>query len=196
MERGERPYTLFHGWCDVSYTCYQYVAGLGLELAILGSAVRLTVDCAREPGLQKCGLFLRPLAKIRMHFLNVSHLMTKPIKCPLWPAKTQISPGTRPVWSEYSHFAVLSQWVAEDPVFLHADSEDSDQAGRMHRLICVFDGRNGHFVGFVMRRLMYTLQLSHLASRASQTADPGVAGSTPARPHIVCWNWSCAFFHW
>ena len=28
-----------------------------------------------------------------------------------------------------------SQWVAEDPVFLHADSEDSDQTGRMPRLI-------------------------------------------------------------
>ena len=28
-----------------------------------------------------------------------------------------------------------SQWVAEDPVFLHADSEDSDQTGRMSRLI-------------------------------------------------------------
>ena len=45
-------------------------------------------------------------------------------------------------------------------MFLHADSEDSDQTGRMRRLICVFAGRNGHFVGFVMRRLMYTLQLS------------------------------------
>ena len=45
-------------------------------------------------------------------------------------------------------------------MFLHADSEDSDQTGRMHRLIYVFAGRNGHFVGFVMQRLMYTLQLS------------------------------------
>ena len=27
------------------------------------------------------------------------------------------------------------QWVAEDPMFLHADSEDSDQTGRMSRLI-------------------------------------------------------------
>ena len=36
----------------------------------------------------------------------------------------------------------------------------TDQSGRMHRLICVFAGRHGHFVGFVMRRLMYTLQLS------------------------------------
>ena len=45
-------------------------------------------------------------------------------------------------------------------MFVHADSEDSDQNGRMHRPICVFAGRNGHFVGFVMLRLMYTLQLS------------------------------------
>ena len=45
-------------------------------------------------------------------------------------------------------------------MFVHADSEDSDQTGRMHRLICVFAGRNGHFVGFDMRRFMYTLQLS------------------------------------
>ena len=55
----------------------------------------------------------------------------------------------------------------------------------MSRLICVFDERNGHFVGFVMQRLMYTLQLCSLASRASLTVDPMVAGSTPARQHIV-----------
>ena len=73
-------------------------------------------------------------------------------------------------------------------MFLHAESEDSDQTGRMPRLICVFAGHNGHFVGFVIRRLMYTLQLSRLASRASLTADTGVASSTPARPHIVRCN--------
>ena len=61
-------------------------------------------------------------------------------------------------------------------MFLHVDSEDSDQTGRKHRMICVFAGRNGHFVGFVMRRLMYTLQLSRLALRASLIVDPGVAG--------------------
>ena len=63
-------------------------------------------------------------------------------------------------------------------MFPHADSEDSDHTGRIHRLICVFAGRSSHFVGFVMR-------LSCLASRASLIADPGVTGSTPARPHIV-----------
>ena len=46
-------------------------------------------------------------------------------------------------------------WVAKDPSFLHADSEDSDQTGRMSRLIWVFAGRTCHFVGFVMRRLIY-----------------------------------------
>ena len=106
MER-ERPYTLFNGWCNVSYTCYQYVAGLGLELAILGSAVsRLTVDCDREPGLQKCGLFLRPLSKIRMHFLNVSHLMTKPKKMAFAPSEDSDQPGHPP--SLINVFAVRS----------------------------------------------------------------------------------------
>ena len=33
------------------------------------------------------------------------------------------------------------------------------QTGRTPRLICVFSGRSGHFVGFVMRRLMYILRV-------------------------------------
>ena len=50
------------------------------------------------------------------------------------PAKTQISP----VWSKSP---LCAQWVAKDPRFLHADSEDSDQTGRMPKLIWVFAGR-------------------------------------------------------
>ena len=67
------------------------------------------------------------------------------------PAKTQISLGIHPVWSDSS---LCAQWVAKDPSFLHADSEDSDQTGQMPRLIWVFAGRACHFVGFVMRRLI------------------------------------------
>ena len=78
--------------------------------------------------------------------------MTKPTKWTVCPAKTQISLGIRPVWSESSQCA---QWVTEDPLFLHADSEDSDQTGRMPRLIWVFAGRTDHFVGFVMRQLIF-----------------------------------------
>ena len=77
--------------------------------------------------------------------------MTKPIKWHVHPVKTQISLGIRPVWSESS---LCAKWVAKDPNFLHADSEDSDQTGRMPRLIWVFAGRTCHFVGFVMRRLI------------------------------------------
>ena len=72
--------------------------------------------------------------------------MTKPTKWPLHPAKTQISLGVHLYWSESLLSAHL---VDQDPRFLHADSEDSDQIGRMPRLIWVFVGRTGHFVGFV-----------------------------------------------
>ena len=58
------------------------------------------------------------------------------------PAKTQLSLGIRPVWSESS---LCAQWVAKDPVFLHV-SEDSDQTGRMPRLIWVFTRRTVTFL--------------------------------------------------
>ena len=53
------------------------------------------------------------------------------------PAKTQISLGIRLAWSESSLYAY---WIAKDPSFFHAHSEDSDQTGRMPRLIWVFTG--------------------------------------------------------
>ena len=53
------------------------------------------------------------------------------------PAKTRSNLSVRPVWSESS---LCAQWVAKDPIFLHADNEDSDQTGRMPRLIWVFVG--------------------------------------------------------
>ena len=58
--------------------------------------------------------------------------MTKPTK---WVCAQR---RLRSAWSEYS---LCAQWVAEDSIFLHADSEDSDQTGRMPRQIWVFAGR-------------------------------------------------------
>ena len=72
------------------------------------------------------------------------------------PAKTQISLGIRPVWSESS---LCAQWIGKDPSFLHADSENSDQTGGMPRLIRVFAGRTCHFVGFIVRRLNYVSRI-------------------------------------
>ena len=54
------------------------------------------------------------------------------------PAKTQISLGIRPVWSESS----LSAWRKLGSLATHwAQSEDSDQTGWMPRLIWVFAWR-------------------------------------------------------
>ena len=58
-----------------------------------------------------------------------------------WPRHDNtniMSVRIRPVWSESS---LCAQWVAKGPRFLHADSDDSDQTGRMPRLIWVFAGR-------------------------------------------------------
>ena len=77
----------------------------------------------------------------------------------LCPAKTQISLGICPVWSKTS---LCAQWVAKNPSFLHADSQDSDQTGWMPRLIWVFAGRTFHFVGFVMRWFSYLVKFLYI----------------------------------
>ena len=71
------------------------------------------------------------------------------------PAKTQISLGIRPVWSESS---LCAQWVAKDPSFLHAASEDFDQTGRMPRLIWVFAGRTAILLVLSCRGSILTCQ--------------------------------------
>ena len=90
---------------------------------------------------------------------DLSHLMTKPTKWHVHPAKTQISMGVRPVWSE----SLLSAWRnIECSATSWAHIEDSDQTGWTPRLIWVFTGRKGHFVGFVMRRLIFLCYLYSL----------------------------------
>ena len=62
----------------------------------------------------------------------------KTYKMAVCPAKTQISLGIRPVRSESS----LSAWRKLGSIATHwAHSEDSDQTGRISRLIWVFAGR-------------------------------------------------------
>ena len=102
------------------------------------------------------------------------------------PAKTQISLGIRPVWSESS---LCTQWIAEDPRFLHADSKDSDQTGRLPRLIWVFPGRT-HFVGFVMSWLKslstYSATIWQKASDSSSTNSFFLNLSWPCKRQTVC----------
>ena len=95
-------------------------------------------------------------ARVDWHYSGhwqMSRQTTKPTKLHVRPAKTQISLGIRPAWSESS----LSAWRKLGSLAIHwVHSEDSDQTGRMPRLIWVFAGRTCHFVGFVMRWLKYT----------------------------------------
>ena len=68
----------------------------------------------------------------------LSHLMTKPTKWHVRPTKTPISLGICLVWSESS----LSEWRKLGSIATYwAHSEDSDQTGRMPRLIWFFAGR-------------------------------------------------------
>ena len=87
-----------------------------------------------EPCLNCTGFDIRQCLE---EYPYMSRDITKPTKW-LCAQRRQISLGIGPDWSESS---LCAQWVAKDPRFLHADSEDSDPIGRMPRLICVFSGR-------------------------------------------------------
>ena len=77
-------------------------------------------------------------------FQNMSSLMTKPTKWHVRLAKTQVSLGIHPVWSESS----LCAWRRLGFSATHeVHSEYSDQTGRMPRLIWVFTGHTCHFIG-------------------------------------------------
>ena len=104
--------------------------------------------------------------------------MTEPTK---WPVR-RISLDICPVWSESS---LCTQWVAKDPSFFHADSEDSDQTGRMPRLIWVFGGCTCHFVGFVMRRLSLFYHTVMHPKGADETAN---SEDNSAASEAVCWR--------
>ena len=67
----------------------------------------------------------------------------------------------RTVWSEFS----LSAWRTTGPLTTNrALSEDSDQTGRMPKLIWVFAGRTYHFDGFVVRRHNCVCQVGFVLS--------------------------------
>ena len=73
-------------------------------------------------------------------FYNVAYMscsMTKPTNgmC------AQQRLGSAWAFAPSDQSPLCNRWVAKDPSFLHVDSKDSDQTGRMSRLIWVFAGR-------------------------------------------------------
>ena len=109
---------------------------------------------------------------------DLSHLMTKQTKWSVCPAKTQINLAIRPVWSES---LLCAQWVAKDPSFLHADSENSDQTGQMP--FCWFCHEVAHLliVDFSNRQAVFSFH------RYPPSLSPRVHRKTPA--HSPHWPW-------
>ena len=98
--------------------------------------------------------------------IEISVSMTKPTK---WPDSDQ--PG-HPVWSQSSRSA---QWVAEDPMFLHTDSEDCGLSLRwVQRSFCLFYREAAHTVtefelfGLGSRGSWRTDYLSHLVTKPTK----------------------------
>ena len=95
------PKTDLDEWTDAHTTWNQYALS---AFSKLGSIITL------------CWVYHKLLT-----FKQRSCLMTKATKWYVCPANTQISLDICPVWSES---LLCAQWVAKDPGFLHADSED------------------------------------------------------------------------
>ena len=95
-------------------------------------------------------------------FLYLSCFTTKPTKWHVRQAKTQINLGIHPVWSKSS----LSAWRKLGSLATHwMHSEDSDQTGRMPRLIWVFTGRTVILLVLSCGRSFYSNLLSLLGLR-------------------------------
>ena len=93
--------------------------------------VHRVVELEIERNCRKWSCFVLAAGKIQHYTCrqeDMSHLLAKPTKWHVRSAKTQISQGIHPVWSESS---LCAQWVAKDPSFLHADSEDLIRLGRI-----------------------------------------------------------------
>ena len=85
------------------------------------------------------------------------------------PAKTQISLGIRPVWSESS----LSAWRNLGSLATHwAHSEDSDQTGQMPRLIWVFAGSTLIFVAPALAWATWACKFSSVRSSVRSFLHP------------------------
>ena len=103
------------------------------------------------------------------------------------PEKTQISLGIRPVWSDSS----LSAWRNLWSLATHwAHSEDTDQTGRMPRLIWVFAGRalillvlpcRGSHLDF----WEFIWRLSHLSPSVNSSSNTHAQPSTGATRSLV-----------
>ena len=91
---------------------------------------------------------------------NKSRITTKPTKWHVCPAKTQISLGICPVWSESSLSAWKKTWVLSYPLKAQRRLWSDWADAQADLSLC---WAHSHFVGFVMRRLKWFWLLTLLS---------------------------------
>ena len=79
-----------------------------IDINTLGFASGINIDLGPQPTLNTSNpqilySHLQNIAQVqKVGKSDMGRLMTKPTKCHMRPAKTQISPGIRPVWSVFA----------------------------------------------------------------------------------------------
>ena len=106
--------------------------------------------------------------------------MTKPTKCLC--AQRRLKSAWASTQSDQS--LLCNQWVAKDLSFLHVDSEDSDQTGRMPRLIRVFAGRT-----VILLVLSWCCSLKHETAKLIHSLHPVLEPEEKVLIHTS--NYSC-----
>ena len=124
----------------------------------------------------------------------MSRLITKPTKWPVRPAKTQISLGICPVWSESS----LSAWRKLGFLATHwAHCKDSDQTGRMPRLIGVFAGRTLILLVLSCRcSIMFVKETNQISSWKSAKLHAFLTKGAYSNINRLCQTESAVFKLW
>ena len=132
--------------------------------------------------------FLQKLMGYTLFKLSFEPPHDKTNKVSVRLAKTQISLGIRPVWSESSLFArrkfgsLATHW---------AHSEDSDQTGRMSRLIWVFARRTVTLLVFSWGGSFFPFSLCHGANLSeTNKSDSKVSDTLSAWMAHERTNWN------
>ena len=120
LTMGKRPRVFFHVHIFGTSTKYRLFKLIKLDRSLSG-----------------CHLFA--LSSTIMKIFEPPHDKTN--KMAVRPAKTQISLGIHPVWSKVFAVRMKKKKKIGYLATLWAHSEDSDESGRMPRLIWVFAGR-------------------------------------------------------
>ena len=95
---------------------------------------------------------IQPRFRSYITMRKLSHLMTKPTKWHVRPAKTPISLGIRPVWSVIA-VRMKKSWVLSYPLSTQRRLWSDWVDAQADLSLC---WALSHFVGFVMRRLSFS----------------------------------------